>query len=262
MVLPQLEQRTVFDAINFSFSPALPGMGANMMGNPILPELNVPANSTAAGMRIASFLCPSDYSRSGWRGTNSYVVNQGGWMYDSTRNTSTVGAFSDRSAVPPASVRDGMSQTAFLSERILGGGIKDKDSSGWYMQMQMPMPTSADETYASCQRVAPNRAIWFNQTGAAWASGEMANTAYNHVTTPNGRSCAIMDGGQMMAPWSGNDGNLPWYMQVPPSSAHPGGVNVLAGDGSVRFVKNSVSLPVWRAFGSREGGEVISADAL
>ena len=55
--------------------------------------------------------------------------------------------------------------------------------------------------------------------------------------------------------------DLPWYMQVPPSSAHPGGMNVLAGDGSVRFVKNSVFVPVWRAFGSRSGGEVVSADA-
>ena len=103
--------------------------------------------------------------------------------------------------------------------------------------------------------------FWYNQTGAAWASGEMTSTTYNHVTTPNGRSCAIMSGAQMRAPWSGDATDLPWYMQVPPSSAHPGGVNVLAGDGSVRFVKNSVSVPAWRAFGSRAGGEVVSADA-
>jgi prepilin-type processing-associated H-X9-DG protein len=51
-------------------------------------------------------------------------------------------------------------------------------------------------------------------------------------------------------------------MQVPPSGGHPGGVNVLAGDGSVRFVKDSVSRAAWRAFGPRAGGEAISADAL
>jgi len=51
-------------------------------------------------------------------------------------------------------------------------------------------------------------------------------------------------------------------MQVPPSSLHPGGVNVLFGDGTVRFVKNSISLPIWRAVGTRNGGEVISSDAL
>ncbi len=42
---------------------------------------------------------------------------------------------------------------------------------------------------------------------------------------------------------------------------HPAGVNVLAGDGSVRFVKNSVSVPTWRALGSRAGGEVVSSDS-
>jgi prepilin-type processing-associated H-X9-DG protein len=50
-------------------------------------------------------------------------------------------------------------------------------------------------------------------------------------------------------------------MVVPPSSLHPGGVNLLFGDGSVRFVKSSVDLVTWRALGTRKGGEVVSADA-
>jgi prepilin-type processing-associated H-X9-DG protein len=53
--------------------------------------------------------------------------------------------------------------------------------------------------------------------------------------------------------------NMP--MQVPPSSRHPGGVSVLMGDGSVRFVRTSVALATWRALGTRAGGEVISADS-
>lgn len=260
MILPQLEQGAVYNAINFSFSPAVPDMGVNMMGDVILPALDVPANLTATSARISVFSCPSDFSKSDWPGGNSYVVNQGGWMYDSTSNRESVGPFSDRSAVRAAAVSDGMSQTAFASERMLAGGIVAKDLSGWYMYMRMPMPTSINETYMTCQGMTP-KSIWFNQTNAAWASGEMSGTAYNHVAPPNGRSCAIMDGGQMMAPWSGDAAHLPWYMQVPPSSAHPGGVNLLAGDGSVRFVRNSVSVPAWRALGSRAGGEVVSADA-
>jgi prepilin-type processing-associated H-X9-DG protein len=43
-------------------------------------------------------------------------------------------------------------------------------------------------------------------------------------------------------------------------SRHPGGVNILMGDGSVRFAKSSVNVFVWRALGSVAGGEVISAD--
>jgi prepilin-type processing-associated H-X9-DG protein len=44
-------------------------------------------------------------------------------------------------------------------------------------------------------------------------------------------------------------------------SDHPGGVNTLLGDGSVKFFKNSVSLPVWRALSTLNGGEVISSDS-
>ena len=44
-------------------------------------------------------------------------------------------------------------------------------------------------------------------------------------------------------------------------SYHPGGVNALLGDGSVRFVKETISGRVWRALGSVAGGEVVSSDA-
>jgi prepilin-type N-terminal cleavage/methylation domain-containing protein/prepilin-type processing-associated H-X9-DG protein len=44
-------------------------------------------------------------------------------------------------------------------------------------------------------------------------------------------------------------------------SRHPGGVNNVFGDGSVRFVKSTVNVFVWRALGSIAGGETISADA-
>jgi prepilin-type processing-associated H-X9-DG protein len=56
-----------------------------------------------------------------------------------------------------------------------------------------------------------------------------------------------------------NDGG-PTYMSLSASSYHPGGVNALFGDGSVRFIKNSVSPVTWRALGSVAGGEVISSD--
>ncbi len=45
------------------------------------------------------------------------------------------------------------------------------------------------------------------------------------------------------------------------SSYHPGGVNVGMVDGSVRFVKDSVSLATWGALATKAGGEVISADS-
>jgi prepilin-type processing-associated H-X9-DG protein len=40
-------------------------------------------------------------------------------------------------------------------------------------------------------------------------------------------------------------------------SKHPGGVNVCLGDGSVRYVRESIAIATWRAAGSRDGGEVL-----
>jgi prepilin-type processing-associated H-X9-DG protein len=44
-------------------------------------------------------------------------------------------------------------------------------------------------------------------------------------------------------------------------SKHPGGVNVTMGDGSVRFIKNTVNPYTWWALQTIKSGEVVSADA-
>jgi len=44
-----------------------------------------------------------------------------------------------------------------------------------------------------------------------------------------------------------------------PSSNHSGGVNIGFCDGSVKFVKNSVSTLTWWALGTRAGNEVIDS---
>jgi len=62
----------------------------------------------------------------------------------------------------------------------------------------------------------------------------------------------------------GDATNAAWDMlslDTAARSLHPGGVNVALADGSVRFVKNTVNVNVWRAVGTRNGGEVVSADA-
>jgi prepilin-type processing-associated H-X9-DG protein len=45
------------------------------------------------------------------------------------------------------------------------------------------------------------------------------------------------------------------------SSRHPGVVNVVFLDGSVRAVKSTVNLSAWWAIGTRAGGEVVSSDS-
>ena len=41
----------------------------------------------------------------------------------------------------------------------------------------------------------------------------------------------------------------------------PGGVNVMLADGSVRFVKDSVSPQTWMALGTKSNGEVLTSDS-
>jgi len=43
-------------------------------------------------------------------------------------------------------------------------------------------------------------------------------------------------------------------------SRHPGGVQCVLGDGSVRFVRDSINLPTWRAAATIAGGEVLGSD--
>ena len=89
-----------------------------------------------------------------------------------------------------------------------------------------------------------------NGVGCLWHSGYTPQTRYTHVMTPNMYSCNH-DGG-------GGAGNRGAHTA---SSRHPGGVNVMFCDGSVRFVKDTVSPPSWWAIGTMANGEVISSDS-
>jgi prepilin-type processing-associated H-X9-DG protein len=85
---------------------------------------------------------------------------------------------------------------------------------------------------------------------------------YMHYTAPNSKIpdqlpqyCAY--------PWQNNppcNNNSPSFVAA--RSRHSGGVNVLSADGSVKFIKDSISLPPWRALSTPNGGEVISADSF
>jgi prepilin-type N-terminal cleavage/methylation domain-containing protein/prepilin-type processing-associated H-X9-DG protein len=102
--------------------------------------------------------------------------------------------------------------------------------------------------------------------------GNMGGALFSNFTTPNSTSpdnifgpCP-QDGGldpTYTAPClsiGGNFDNNP-NSYAAARSKHPGGVNVSMVDGSVRFVKNTVSARVWWAVGSIAGSEVVSSDA-
>lgn len=154
--------------------------------------------------------------------------------------------FYNRSCVRFASLSDGLSNTAFVSEKKRGIGMYDplRDMFGIGTAMTM------DDTFQQCSATNPSNGMAMvvsSRMGAAWCVGDMSCTTYNHVGPPNSFTCASM-GGMMM---SGPTSMVNMSVQIPPSSEHPGSVNLLMGDGSVRFIKNSINLGVWRALGTR-----------
>jgi prepilin-type processing-associated H-X9-DG protein len=79
--------------------------------------------------------------------------------------------------------------------------------------------------------------------GAKWINGHYADANYNHHLMPNSKTWDCSNA-------SHNPG------QAAARSMHTGGVNVMMGDGSVRFISNNVDSFTWRAISTRAGGEV------
>jgi len=255
-ILPYLEQGNLYKSIDFAFPPATPGMGGVVN---FMPAYDNAVNHDACRAVVKTFLCPSDPAppTPDWAGNNNYLGSEGTmWLCDlSEQQPSTMapgesvnGVFYYKSHVKFTDVTDGLSNTAFFSEKNRGSGVPNPRSD----QFMMMNTTSLDNTYQTCSGLNPSTATPLTSwQGKSWVMGEMCCTTYNHVAPPNTSTCAGMG-------FPGNMSNM--AMQVPPSSYHMGGVNVLMGDGGVRFVINGISLPSWRAIGTRNGGDVPGND--
>jgi prepilin-type N-terminal cleavage/methylation domain-containing protein len=54
--------------------------------------------------------------------------------------------------------------------------------------------------------------------------------------------------------------NVTPFTQAAARSAHSGGVNCALGDGTVRFIRDSIAQPVWSAMNTMAGGETVNPD--
>jgi prepilin-type N-terminal cleavage/methylation domain-containing protein/prepilin-type processing-associated H-X9-DG protein len=257
-LLPYIEQDSLYKSIDFSYPPETPGMGGVIN---FMPAYQNPGRVNAQACRsvVKTFLCPSDGAArpGGWLGVNNYYGSQGvQFLCDlSEKLQSTIapaeypdGIFYYLSEVRFADVFDGTSHTAFFSEKIRGDGNPSPRAD----MFVIPNQSTLDATCTTCQAINPNSATPLtSKQGNSWVMGEMCCTTYNHVSQPNTLTCAGIG-------FPGNMANM--AMCVPPSSWHPNGVNVLFGDGSVRYITNGIELKTWRALGSRNGYEAVSLD--
>jgi prepilin-type N-terminal cleavage/methylation domain-containing protein/prepilin-type processing-associated H-X9-DG protein len=257
-LLPYVEQDNLYRSIDFNFPPETPGMQGP---TGFMPPYQNPArqNADACRTRVPMFLCPSDGAGlpGDWQGQNNYYANQGSsFLCDiSDAQPSTIapgeqpnGPFYFLSKVDMAAVIDGLSNTVLFSEKLRGTGAPNPRTD----MFTMPNQSTAAATYATCKGLNPATATPLtSKQGASWVMGEMCCTTYNHMDTPNTVTCAGIG-------FPGNMSNM--AMQVPPSSRHPGGVQCLMGDGSVRFVRDSIDLTNWRAMGTMNGGEVVTVN--
>jgi prepilin-type N-terminal cleavage/methylation domain-containing protein/prepilin-type processing-associated H-X9-DG protein len=223
-ILPFLEQSPIYQAMNVN-------LGAKH-----------DENSTGVRTSIATFLCPSvsDVS-SRFDVTDSagatlahvsrshYVLNAGAnepWIYR-IHDHSTVadGPFYRNSATTVAAVTDGLSNTLFMGEHspILSDKTWTAVVPG---AVVCPKPRFA---LSLCDYAAT---LALTHTGPSKAEGDI-------IHPPNSKAAHVC---QMYA-------------------EHPGGANVLLGDGSVRFIKETVNQRAWAALATIRGGEVVSADS-
>ena len=93
--------------------------------------------------------------------------------------------------------------------------------------------------------------------GWRWAIGCYGFAVFNTIQTPNDPQYPV---GGCQAAYTGSENWADPAWSIGAASNHPGGANVLMGDGHVMFIKNSISRTTWWGLGTKAGSEVISAD--
>jgi prepilin-type N-terminal cleavage/methylation domain-containing protein/prepilin-type processing-associated H-X9-DG protein len=266
-LLPQLEQQGVFNSFNFDLPP-------DTDPTTTLAAANVTGFTTF----LNTLLCPSDSPGvlvpvgNGRYATHNYPMCAGS-------NYSVVpvpappltaipnGVLFENYCVRLAEITDGTSGTVAVSETIksVPGATYANSPLDVFLvtgnNSTTGPPLTSDADYISMCLSLPSNTTQFQDTrGVRWHYGAPGHSMYNHLRAPNDKKPDCRGG----LPHSNRtDPIWAWLSQnVTARSKHPGGVNSLFCDGHVQFVKDTVNVLTWQALGSRNGGEVVSADSF
>jgi prepilin-type N-terminal cleavage/methylation domain-containing protein/prepilin-type processing-associated H-X9-DG protein len=288
-IAPYMEQSTMYNAFNFSYTEEWAYSGAIIGPNP--------TEYTVHKASIASLLCPSDgvvNTCAGYAqyinyvpGNFNYVANTG-----HPRNIVLPGDAPNTGSLPPltgiistskmyqgqlyctalsdpnvnvtvslASITDGTSNTAAVSESLVNDGTGNSPDKrrnlsytpNGYIDAQsypsMPALQAVQDGLANPVSYQP----WSYFKGLTWAyTDAWERHVYAHLMPPNTQPIVTYHDNTFRC--QEGDGGMC------PTSNHPGGVNVSFMDGSVHFIKNSIGLQPWWFMGTRGRGEIISSD--
>ncbi|MGC8639497.1 MAG: DUF1559 domain-containing protein [Isosphaeraceae bacterium] len=243
-ILPYMEQGNLYNSINYNLWWSL--------------------QTTVCETLIGSFICPSEINQEQnpvgpiHHFPTSYGVNGGTWlMWDPNTNTLGDGMFLVNQCIRPSGIIDGLSNTLAVSEIKTYQATLHDGGNPNVLGTPVPVVPSQIAAFGGTFDVAFGNCQWVN--------GLYVQTGISTVFPPN-TIVPYTSGGQtydigFTSSRLGLSINNMTYVAFTARSYHPGGVNALMMDGSVRFVKTSVSQRIWWGLGTRAGGEVLSANA-
>uniref|UniRef100_UPI0035CF3AE9 DUF1559 family PulG-like putative transporter n=1 Tax=Isosphaera pallida TaxID=128 RepID=UPI0035CF3AE9 len=252
-ILPFVEQSPLANMINFS------------------AEMYSPPNATATATYLGLLVCPSEpntvftHPVGGRMSVCNYGFCMGDWFVfggtsSTRRNRSAFGANMSRRF---AEFTDGLSNTLFLSE--------GKSYQAYYRDCptltNINNPDLIPDPTADPYQVAPEYrdgrcVIRLGEGHCEWVETGVHHTGFTTAWPPNKKisggpqnQYADLDLTSRREKIGG-----PTFAAITARSHHPGGVNALFGDGSVKFVKDTINPFTWRALGTVSGGEVVGGD--
>ncbi|QDT55151.1 hypothetical protein Pan44_31930 [Caulifigura coniformis] len=256
----KLECKSNLRQIGIALHNHLDAKGSFPTGESAMKEL-LPYVEQAAKVQydkpIRLYQCPTDADLPRNIAVTSFRLNLGSGIGSDFNGVSVLRALRPK-GLKASEITDGMSNTALASERRFAfrseASLEELESSClaqphkciWWIRGTF-RPGQEDSFAAHCADsrnrigVQPvNRS--YMQSLIVWEDG------YNHTFSPNAVACYTQS-----PPMGAQDDAA-----IPATSMHQGGVNLCLCDGSVRFVANGIDIGVWRALGTRGGGEPIS----
>ncbi len=231
------------------------------------------SNITAVSATLSVLICPSEINPQPVTSINSagitvsYAVSNYGWCEgDWYVFGGVVTSQPNRSAFGPNASRRFASFTDGLSQSLLAAEVKTYQQAyhncGGAPPPATAIPTVVPDPATIMAAIAAAPAQCKSTSGHVhWFNGNSFYDGFTTALPPNTLSPAGTPLVDSDVSSNDEDDGGPTYAAVTSRSYHPSGVNALFADGSVHFVKGSISFQTWRALGTIASGEVISADS-